>query len=82
MEETNWRVIGHKLKAPKRSPHDQAVLQIERDKRKDRPYMTIMRLKEHIAEPSTAENHCSIDRDEPKERTIEISHNQMACSEM
>jgi hypothetical protein len=46
MDEINWCVIDNNLKDQLRGPHDQGCLDVERDKRRDRPDKLVMCLKE------------------------------------
>jgi hypothetical protein len=51
MDEINWQAID-KLKDEQPSQHDETCIQIERNKRHDSLDKNIMRLKEHIPEPT------------------------------
>jgi hypothetical protein len=51
MDKINWRVIDNKLTDERRSLHQEGCLQIERDKRRNRLYRLIYRLKDQIHYP-------------------------------
>jgi hypothetical protein len=68
MEEINWRVIDNGLKDEVKSPHEAMELEIERGKRRDHLYTTVVALTEILLEPGNEENHCSIARGEPEEK--------------
>jgi hypothetical protein len=68
MEEINWRVIDNRLKDEMKSPHEAMVLEIERGRKRDRLYKSIVGIKEILPEPTNADTLCSIDRDDLEEK--------------
>jgi hypothetical protein len=68
MEEINWRVIDNRLKDEPRNLHDMGCLAVERDKRRDKLYKLILKLKSMIPEPKIEEMASVGGRDKPVDK--------------